>query len=149
MRRMRTFNTAFFPDVLVCSEVMAESVDLQRFCRHMIHHDLARNPSTISQRTGQIDRIGCKTTNRYSITSFLPYIERAAGERQFRVMRDREQWFQAVMGQEAVANRITAETVDSTFPLQKSLVESLAFDLGKRRLGGSPHHKNRAHLNNR
>ncbi|MFN6190421.1 MAG: SNF2-related protein [Planctomycetia bacterium] len=129
VRRMRTFNTPFFPDVLVCSEVMAEGVDLQRFCRHMIHHDLAWNPSTIEQRTGRIDRIGCKATNRHPITSYLPYIGGAADERQFRVMRDREQWFQVVMGQEAVANLITAETVESTFPLPKSLVESLAFDL--------------------
>jgi len=129
VRRMRTFNTPFFPDVLVCSEVMAEGVDLQRFCRHMIHHDLAWNPSTIEQRTGRIDRIGCKATNRHPITSFLPYIGGAADERQFRVMRDREQWFQVVMGQEAVANLITAETIDSTFPLPKSLVEALAFDL--------------------
>jgi hypothetical protein len=129
VRRMRTFNTPFFPDVLVCSEVMAEGVDLQRFCRHMIHHDLAWNPSTIEQRTGRIDRIGCKATNRHPITSYLPYIGGAADERQFRVMRDREQWFQVVMGQEAVANLITAETVESTFPLPKSLIESLTFDL--------------------
>jgi hypothetical protein len=129
VRRMRTFNTPFFPDVLVCSEVMAEGVDLQRFCRHMIHHDLAWNPSTIEQRTGRIDRIGCKATNRHPILSYLPYIGGAADERQFRVMRDREQWFQVVMGQEAVADLITAETVDLASPLPKALVESLAFDL--------------------
>ena len=129
VRRMRTFNTPFFPDVLVCSEVMAEGVDLQRFCRHMIHHDLAWNPSTIEQRTGRIDRIGCKATNRHPIVTFLPYLSGAADERQFRVMRDREQWFQVVMGQEAVADLITAETVDSMPPLPQSLVESLAFDL--------------------
>src|SRR6185436_2778611 len=46
-RLMRAFNTPFFPDILVCSEVMGEGVDLQRFCRHVIHHDLAWNPSTI------------------------------------------------------------------------------------------------------
>lgn len=45
------------------------------------------------------------------------------------MMRDREQWFQVVMGQEAVADLITAETVDMASPLPKALVESLAFDL--------------------
>ena len=74
VRRMRTFNSPFFPDVLVCSEVMAEGVDLQRFCRHMIHHDLAWNPSTIEQRTGMIDRIGCKAMKLHPIMSYLPYI---------------------------------------------------------------------------
>ena len=129
VRRMRTFNSPFFPDVLVCSEVMAEGVDLQRFCRHMIHHDLAWNPSTIEQRTGRIDRIGCKAMKRHPIMSYLPYIGGGADERQFRVMRDREQWFQVVMGQDAVANLITAESVDATFPLPTAVVESLAFDL--------------------
>ena len=60
---------------------------------------------------------------------FLPYIGGTADERQFRVMRDGEQWFQVVMGQDAVANSITAESVDATFPLPTAVVESLAFDL--------------------
>ncbi|MBK6427796.1 MAG: hypothetical protein IPF82_16840 [Blastocatellia bacterium] len=34
-RLMRAFNTPFFPDILVCSEVMSEGVDLQRSCRHL------------------------------------------------------------------------------------------------------------------
>jgi hypothetical protein len=33
------------------------------------------------------------------------------------------------MGQDAVANLITAESVDATFPLPTAVVESLAFDL--------------------
>jgi hypothetical protein len=129
VRRMRTFNTPFFPDVLVCSEVMGEGVDLHRFCRHVIHHDLAWNPSDIEQRTGRIDRLGCKAEGRHAIVSYLPYLGGAADERQFRVMRDREQWFQVVMGQQAVADLITAETVEASSPLPHSLVTSLAFDL--------------------
>jgi hypothetical protein len=60
---------------------------------------------------------------------FLPYIGGAADERQFRVMRDREQWFRVVRGQDAVANLITAESVDVTFPLPPAIVETLVFDL--------------------
>jgi hypothetical protein len=44
-------------------------------------------------------------------------------------MRDREQWFQVVRGQDAVANLITAASVDATFPLPPAIVETLAFDL--------------------
>jgi hypothetical protein len=128
-RRMRTFNTPFLPDILVCSEVMAEGVDLHRFCRYMIHHDLAWNPSTIEQRTGRIDRIGCKATDRHAITSYLPYISGGADERQFRVMRDREQWFQVVMGQDAVANLINAETAETMMPLPTKIADALAFRL--------------------
>ena len=82
-RLMRAFNTPFFPDILVCSEVMGEGVDLQRFCRHVIHHDLAWNPSIIEQRTGRIDRIGCKAEGRQPIVLYLPYIAGAADERQY------------------------------------------------------------------
>lgn len=63
-RLMRAFNTPFFPDILVCSEVMGEGVDLHRYCRYVIHHDLAWNPSQIEQRTGRVDRLGCKAENR-------------------------------------------------------------------------------------
>jgi hypothetical protein len=47
--------TPFFPDILVCSQVMGEGVDLQRCCHYVIHHDLDWNPSKIEQRTGTID----------------------------------------------------------------------------------------------
>jgi superfamily II DNA/RNA helicase len=57
---MLTFNTPFFPEVLIASSVMAEGVDLhQQYC-HVIHHDLDWNPSTLEQRTGRVDRIGSK-----------------------------------------------------------------------------------------
>ena len=129
VRRMRTFNTPFFPDVLVCSEVMGEGVDLHRFCRHVIHHDLAWNPSDVEQRTGRIDRIGCKAEGRHTIISYLPYLGGAADERQFRVMRDREQWFHVVMGQNAVADLIPADAPEAMCLLPSLLVDSLHFDL--------------------
>ncbi|MBE7558421.1 DEAD/DEAH box helicase [bacterium] len=128
-RLMRAFNTPFFPDILVCSEVMGEGVDLQRFCRHVIHHDLAWNPSSIEQRTGRIDRIGCKAEGRQPIVVYLPYLAGAADERQYRVMTDREQWFRVVMGQEEVSRLITEES-ESAIPLPDSLSNRLTFRLG-------------------
>jgi len=130
-RLMRAFNTPFFPDIFVCSEVMGEGVDLQRFCRHVIHHDLAWNPSTVEQRTGRIDRLGCKAERRNPITVYLPYLSGAADERQFQVMSEREQWFRVVMGQDAVAKLITTES-QSAVPLPASAAEALGFDLSLR-----------------
>ncbi|MBI1850333.1 MAG: hypothetical protein HYR85_08325, partial [Planctomycetes bacterium] len=128
-RLMRAFNTPFFPDILVCSEVMGEGVDLQRSCRHVIHHDLAWNPSTIEQRTGRIDRLGCKAEGRHPIVVYLPYLDGAADERQFRVMRDREQWFRVVMGQDEVARLITRDS-GGALPLPAAISDELTFDLG-------------------
>lgn len=128
-RLMRAFNTPFFPDILVCSQVMGEGVDLQRFCRHVIHHDLAWNPSTIEQRTGRIDRLGCKAENRHPITVYLPYLSGTADERQYQVMTFREQWFKVVMGQDEVAKLITPDSA-CVVRLPESVSERLSFKLG-------------------
>ncbi|HRZ55557.1 MAG TPA: C-terminal helicase domain-containing protein [Candidatus Paceibacterota bacterium] len=134
-RLMRSFNTPFFPDVLVCSKVMGEGVDLQRFCRHVIHHDLAWNPSEIEQRTGRVDRLGCKAEGRHPIVVYLPYLAGTADERQYRVMSDREQWFRVVMGQDEVARLITPESAPAV-PLPAAASEELSFHLDLPGAGG-------------
>ena len=128
LRLMRAFNTPFFPDIFVCSQVMGEGVDLQRHCRHVIHHDLAWNPSTIEQRTGRIDRLGCKAEGREPISVYLPYLAGAADERQYRVMTEREQWFRVVMGQDEVARLITPDS-SAVARLPRSLADELSFNL--------------------
>ncbi len=128
-RLMRAFNTPFFPDILVCSRVMGEGVDLQRFCRYVIHHDLEWNPSDIEQRTGRVDRLGCKAEGKQSIIVYLPYLDGTADERQYRVMTDRERWFRVVMGQDEVARLITSDSGGS-FPLPNSISNGLSFELG-------------------
>ncbi len=52
-RLMLAFNSPMFPEILISSAVLGEGVDLHRFCRHVIHHDLCWNPSTLEQRTGR------------------------------------------------------------------------------------------------
>ena len=128
-RHMRAFNTPFFPDIFVCSQVMGEGVDLQRNCRHVIHHDLAWNPSSIEQRTGRVDRLGCKAEGQEPVTVYLPYLAGAADDRQFKVMTEREQWFRVVMGQDQVASLITPDSAE-TIPLPRSIAEELNFNLG-------------------
>ncbi len=128
LRLMRAFNTPFFPDIFICSQVMGEGVDLQRYCRHVIHHDLAWNPSTIEQRTGRVDRIGCKAQGREPINVYLPYLAGAADERQYRVMTEREQWFRIVMGQDEVARVVTADST-GVARVPQSMADQLSFDL--------------------
>lgn len=128
-RLMRAFNTPFFPDILVCSQVMGEGVDLQRFCSHVIHHDLDWSPSTIEQRTGRVDRLGCKAEGRHPIHVYLPYIAGSYDERQYRVMTDREKWFRVVMGEDAVAKLITPDS-DAAIPLPEGAAKELSYRLG-------------------
>lgn len=119
-RLMRAFNTPFFPDIFVCSQVMGEGVDLQRYCCHVIHHDLDWNPSSIEQRTGRVDRLACKAERRRPIYVYLPYLSGAADERQFRGMTEREQWFRIVMGQDEVARLIPRDADDDRPQLPRS-----------------------------
>jgi hypothetical protein len=97
--------------------------------RHVIHHDLAWNPSTIEQRTGRIDRLGCKAEGRQPIVVYLPYLAGTADERQYQVMSDREQWFRVVMGQEEVARLITPDS-SSVIRLPEAVSNELSFKLG-------------------
>jgi len=97
-RLMLAFNTPFFPEVLVASSVMAEGVDLHLHCRHVIHHDLDWNPSVLEQRTERLDRLGSKAEKtKLPIMVDEPFIEATQDEKQFRVVKDRLRWFNAVM----------------------------------------------------
>ncbi|MCY2955872.1 MAG: helicase-related protein [Planctomycetota bacterium] len=98
------FNSPLFPDVLVCTSVGAEGIDLHRYCRHVIHYDLAWNPAVLEQRTGRIDRIGSKTFRERALAGerFLevgvPYLAGTYDERMFEELRMRAQVFEVMTG---------------------------------------------------
>jgi hypothetical protein len=129
-RVMLAFNSPLFPEVLISSAVLGEGVDLHRFCRFVIHHDLSWNPSVIEQRTGRLDRIRCRAeTACHPIVVYQPYIAESADEKLYRVLRDRERWFQVVMGQRYSFDERTSEKIADRVPLPESLAETLLFDL--------------------
>lgn len=110
-RFMLAFNTPFFPDILVASSVLAEGVDLHLNCRHVIHHDLSWNPSALEQRTGRVDRIGARAEQAGKpIYVYLPYLAETQDEKMYRVVMDRESWFETLMGKTAVGT--SAEVTD-------------------------------------
>ena len=129
-RLMLTFNSPFFPEILVASSVMAEGVDLHRFCRYVIHHDLCWNPSTLEQRTGRIDRIGAKAElSGQPIRVYLPYLAETQDEKMFRVVMDRERWFSVVMGEQFKVDARTTDKLAERVPLPAKLAQDLAFRL--------------------
>jgi hypothetical protein len=129
-RLMLAFNTPFYPEVLIASSVMAEGVDLHLNCRHVIHHDLSWNPSMLEQRTGRVDRLGSKgERSGSSIQVYLPYISETQDEKMYRVVMDRERWFQVVMGEQYSTDASTTEKLAARIPFPASAAQSLAFDL--------------------
>lgn len=129
-RLMATFNTPFLPDILVASSVMAEGVDLHRECRHIIHHDLDWNPSTLEQRTGRVDRLGSKSslTGR-PILVCEPYVAGTQDEKQYKVVKDRERWFGVLMGGRVPDDEWSTDRIAERVPLPESLLEELTLDL--------------------
>jgi superfamily II DNA or RNA helicase len=129
-RLMLTFNSPFFPEVLIASSVMAEGVDLQRFCRFVIHHDLDWNPSSLEQRTGRLDRIGAKVEHcGEPIHVYLPYLAETQDEKMYRVVMDRERWFNVVMGEQFKVDARSTEALAQRIPLPISVAHELAFRL--------------------
>lgn len=129
-RLMLTFNTPFYPEILIASSVLAEGVDLHLTCRHVIHHDLCWNPSTLEQRTGRIDRIGAKAEQCGApIDVYLPYIGETQDEKQYRVVMDRERWFNVVMGGEVKMDARTTDKLAERIPLPQAVVQALTFRL--------------------
>lgn len=129
-RLAQAFNSPLFPEILVSSSVMGEGIDLHRFCRHVIHHDGFWNPSTLEQQTGRLDRIQSKAELcRRPICIAQPFIAGGADEKMFRVLRDRERWFQVVMGQKFEFDEAASEALAQRVPLPEELAKQLTFDL--------------------
>jgi hypothetical protein len=109
---------------------MAEGLDLHLDCRHVIHHDLSWNPSTLEQRTGRVDRLRCRAEmDGESIHVFLPYLEGTADEKMYRVVSDRARWFQLVMGERYQVDEASTEALAQRVPFPVKAAEELMFNL--------------------
>ena len=148
-RRQRVFggfNSPLLPEVLVCTSVGQEGIDLHRHCRHVIHYDLAWNPAVLEQRTGRVDRIGSKTFREREAsadpeapTAFLdvgvPFLAGTYDERMYEELRVRAQTFEVLTGGDVAADNLEGhddaenaegQEADMAFPqLPASMVADL------------------------
>jgi superfamily II DNA or RNA helicase len=93
------FNLQGPPYVLLCSEKARESIDLHRWCRHIVHYDLDWNPSVMEQRVGRIDRI--KSLAARTKSPIEIYYFRVGGtyeERIFRAVKERMDMTRVLLG---------------------------------------------------
>ena len=58
---IKRFNTPFYPDIIVCTDVMKEGINLHLFCNKVFHYGLAWTPGDLEQRVGRVDRFFSKT----------------------------------------------------------------------------------------
>jgi len=112
------FNSPLLPEVLVCTSVGAEGIDLHRHCRHVVHYDLAWNPAVLEQRTGRVDRIGSKTFRERALAQgeagpFLevgvPFLAGTYDERMYEELRLRAQVFEVLTGGEVAGDDVEGQ----------------------------------------
>lgn len=116
------FNTPLMPEVLICTSVGQEGIDLHRHCRKVIHYDLAWNPAVIEQRTGRADRIGSKTFRERALAPGaqvylevgVPFLAGTYDERMFEEVRLRAQTFEILTGGDLVVDNDAAGADEET-----------------------------------
>jgi hypothetical protein len=143
------FNTPLLPEVLVCTSVGQEGIDLHRHCRHVVHYDLAWNPAVLEQRTGRTDRIGSKTfreraaatatNHKVHLEIGVPFLAGTYDERIYEELRLRAQTFEVLTGGEFAADHADGqddvleaqgnELGVSVLPLPPAMVEHLRVKL--------------------
>lgn len=142
------FNTPLLPEVLICTSVGQEGIDLHRHCRMVVHYDLAWNPAVLEQRTGRVDRIGSKTFRERAraeegakpyLEVGVPFLAGTYDERMYEELRLRAQTFEVLTGGDfavdnaegsddrSVAERHGAEM--SVVPLPEEMVHELRVKL--------------------
>ncbi|MPY94437.1 MAG: hypothetical protein GEV08_15665 [Acidimicrobiia bacterium] len=137
-RLLLAFNSPFLPEVLIASSVMGEGVDLHQQCRHVIHHDGDWNPSVLEQRTGRVDRIGSLAERTGSpIVVYEPFLAGAQDEKQYRVVKDRDRWFNVVMGAPLELDEGATDRLAERVPLPTELAALLSLDLSLDEQGGT------------
>jgi hypothetical protein len=96
---IRIFNSPFGPDVLITTDRLSEGVDLHRYCRHLIHHELDPSPLRVYQRNGRLRRIGswAARTGKPLCVAF-PSFRGTRDERLVRIIRERWEQFGLLMG---------------------------------------------------
>lgn len=112
-RAFAGFNTPLLTEVLICTSVGAEGIDLHRDCLHVIHYDLAWNPAVVEQRTSRVDRIDSKTFRECELSGpgeacFLevsvPFLAGTYDERMFEESRLCSQMFEVLTDGEVSAD---------------------------------------------
>jgi superfamily II DNA/RNA helicase len=93
------FNSPFGPEVLVATDALSEGIDLHRYCRHLIHHELDASPIRIHQRNGRLRRLGSWAARTGKpIRIAYPSFPGTRDERLVEIVRQRLAQFDLLLG---------------------------------------------------
>ncbi|GMU62411.1 MAG: hypothetical protein AMXMBFR34_41740 [Myxococcaceae bacterium] len=124
-RHLHGFNSPFAPLVLIASSVAQEGVDLQKYCRHVIHYDLEWNPAKLEQREGRVDRAGRTADGPVNVYFLL--CRGTYDERVMHVMVNRFRWHQVLLSKRGALER--APSGDTEPSISPKVMRRVALDL--------------------
>jgi superfamily II DNA or RNA helicase len=127
-RHLRGFNSPFAPLVLIASSVGQEGIDLQRYCRHVVHYDLEWNPARLEQREGRVDRQGREATGPVNV--YFLICRGTYDERIMHVMVNRFRWHQVLLAKKTALQAALGECPESY--AAPEIVNRVALDLRPR-----------------
>lgn len=136
-RRCAAFNSPLLPDILVCTAIGSEGIDLHLYCDEVIHHDLPWNPARLEQRIGRLDRVGSLTERLPAddgsprhLDIGIPFLASDYDEFQYLTLLARAQRFEILLGRPefsvAVDERIEDEEAPQTEPADDNAPEEIA-----------------------
>lgn len=99
-RLCASFNSPLLPDILICSAIGSEGIDLHRHCADIIHHDLPWNPAKLEQRIGRLDRVNslADPARGTRIHIGIPFLANNYEKYQYDVVFSRAQKFEVLLG---------------------------------------------------
>jgi hypothetical protein len=99
VRLCAAFNSPLAPDILVCTGIGSEGIDLHRECGEIIHHDLPWNPAKLEQRIGRIDRVGRLGEGSNGLVSVgIPFLAQSYEQFQYERVLSRARLFEVLLG---------------------------------------------------
>lgn len=124
--------------MIIATPVLGEGIDLHRFCRRVIHHDLPWNPAKLEQRTGRVDRVGSLSERRhrleppvdFSIDVWLPYVPGTYDEFIHDRVMARRREFRCILGNKPEWRKDSLAENEEGSDIHESLVRRLQVNLG-------------------
>jgi hypothetical protein len=131
---LAVFNSPFGPDVLVATDRLSEGVDLHRFCRHLIHHELDPSPVRTVQRNGRLRRVNSwAARTKEPIRILYPALRGTRDEKLVEIMRYRLLQFDLLLG--GVRAEVTPDEPVSAPTTAADILDHARAKLGRIRLG--------------
>jgi hypothetical protein len=113
-RALKQFKTPGYPQIIVCTDVLKEGLDLHTFCDKIIHYGVAWTAGDMEQRVGRIDRYFSKIERRlYSandksqmkLNIYYPHIRNSLEKEQVEKVVARQKLNEKLMDNIIVAGR--------------------------------------------